>query len=94
MEKKELNIFDKLSAYNNQTESNEHEVFIAEGDCCCCCCGDDGGSSYSSSSSFKVECKQCGRSYDPAGSGPKYCTMDGFCCRNCEMHYKIKHNLA
>ena len=52
MEYKELNIFEKLSAYNEQTVSNEHEVFTAMGDCCicgdhflcvcsesCCCCG-------------------------------------------------------
>jgi hypothetical protein len=42
-------IFEKLSAYNNQTVSNEHEVFTAQGDCseccstikeCICCCSD------------------------------------------------------
>ena len=40
MEYKELNIFEKLSAYNNQTESNDHEVFTAREGCCNCICGD------------------------------------------------------
>ena len=40
MEYKELNFFEKLSVYEQQTIENEHEVFTAKDGCCNSCFGD------------------------------------------------------
>ena len=73
MKYKELNIFEKLSAYDKQMDSNIHHIFTAKGDCCenCCDCCENAGTGCNNILVFMDNCCCC-----PCG--------DAWICKGCD----------